>query len=120
MKKSYVILLLFFGIFFIPSNTFACGSNEKSCSKEVTASKTKTKSCCDTGHDTEDSGCDGSCGHSNCGCSSTCTTSIASVFVQFKLDNFLNFSTLPKVNFYYNAPSLSEGHSSIWLIPKIG
>lgn len=120
MKKSYVIFLLFFGIFFISSNTFACGSHEKSCSKEVASSKVDSKSCCSNTNDAEDSGCDGGCGHSNCGCSSTCTTSIASIFVQFKLEHFFNIPAVTKVNFYFYEPSLSEGHSSIWLIPKIG
>ncbi|MFD2907558.1 hypothetical protein ACFSX9_02305 [Flavobacterium ardleyense] len=119
MRKSYVIFLLFFGIFFIPSNTFACGSHEKSCSKEVSTSKTASKSCCSSTQGSEEKDCDGSCGHSSCGCSSTCTTSIASIFVQYKFDNFINIPTIAKVNFYYHAPSLSEGHSSIWLIPKI-
>ena len=120
MKKSYVIFLLFFGIFFIPNNTFACGSSKKSCNKEVIASKTETKSCCNTTQDSEESGCEGSCGHSKCACPSTCTTSAASIFVHFQFDSFFKFSTVTKVNFYYNAPSITEGHSSIWLIPKIG
>ena len=65
MKKSYIIIILLLGIFFIPNSSFACGSdNQQSCEKEVSTSNTKEKSCCDDSMD--DEGCNGSCGHSNC------------------------------------------------------
>jgi hypothetical protein len=117
MKKSYIILILFLGIFFIPSNSFACGSEKHTCEKEVSSNKTKEKSCCD--NDTDDKGCEGSCGHSKCGCASTCISSSTSIILSFKSNTVFNFISLNKVNFFYKIPSILEGYSSIWLIPKI-
>ncbi|MFT6638762.1 MAG: hypothetical protein ACJAYP_001348 [Flavobacterium sp.] len=114
MKKSYYIFLLLFGIFLIPSNAIACGG-EHSCEKEVTT--TKEKSCCD--NDSDEKECEGSCGHSKCGCASTSTSSFSSIFVQLKFNTVFNFSVITKVNFHYTMPSISDGYSSIWLIPKI-
>jgi len=36
------------------------------------------------------------------------------------MNTAFNFSFLEKVNFYYTTPTLLEGYSSLWLIPKIG
>ncbi len=116
MKKSYIIIILFLGIFFIPNNTFACGSEKKSCEKELSTTKTKEKSCCDNNNDNK--GCNGSCGHSNC----TTVSSVGfSLFIyneiEFTNNNF-DFST-SKSKFYHSENLLSDGFPSIWLIPKI-
>jgi hypothetical protein len=116
MKKSYIIIILFLGIFFIPNNTFACGSEKQSCEKELSTTKTKEKSCCDNNND--DKGCNGSCGHSNC----TTVSSVGfSLFIyneiEFTNNNF-DFST-SKSKFYHSENLLSDGFPSIWLIPKI-
>ena len=117
MKKPFFIFLLLIGMFIIPVNAIACGDGVVACDKEVTTTKTKEKSCCE--NDSDEKGCDGACGHSKCSCASTCITSSSSVFVQLKFNTIFNFSTIVKVNFHYTIPSLSEGYSSIWLIPKI-
>ncbi|CAM3783416.1 hypothetical protein FLGE108171_14905 [Flavobacterium gelidilacus] len=117
MKKSYFIFLVLFGIFLIPNNAIACGNGNDSCEKEITTTKTHERSCCE--NDSDEKGCEGSCGHSKCGCASTFTTSSTSIFNQLKFNTIFNFSTITKVNFHYTIPSLSEGYSSIWLIPKI-
>ncbi|NHN27281.1 hypothetical protein FIA58_016480 [Flavobacterium jejuense] len=116
MKKSYIIIILFLGIFFIPNNTFACGSEKQSCKKELSTTKTKEKSCCDNNNDNK--GCNGSCGHSNC----TTVSSVGfSLFIyneiEFTNNNF-DFST-SKSKFYHSENLLSDGFPSIWLIPKI-
>jgi hypothetical protein len=119
MKKSYIIIILFLGIFFIPNNSFACGSEKHSCEKEVITTKAKEKSCCDSNKGSDDKGCNGKCGHSNC----TKTASVVfSLFVyneiEFTNNNF-DFAT-NKSKFYHSKNLLSDGFSSIWLIPKIG
>ena len=116
MKKSYIILILFFGIFFIPNSSFACGSEKHTCEKEVITTKEKEKSCCDNNND--DKECNGSCGHSNC----TTFSSVGfSLFIyneiEFTNNNF-DFST-SKSKFYHSENLLSDGFASIWLIPKI-
>ena len=116
MKKSYIILILFLGIFFIPNSSFACGNENHSCEKEVVTNKIKEKSCCDNNNG--DKGCKGKCGHSNC---TTVTTGGFSLFVyneiEFTNHNF-DFST-SKSKFYHSENLLSDGFPSIWLIPKI-
>ncbi len=119
MKKSYIIIILLLGIFFIPNNTFACCSDKQSCEKELSTTKTKEKSCCDSNNNSDDKGCNGSCGHSKCGCPSTCVSSSTSIILSYKSSSIFNFTTLNKVNFFYKIPSILEGYSSIWLIPKI-
>ncbi len=109
---------MFLGIFFIPNNTFACGSEKQSCEKEVSTTKTKEKSCCDSNNNSDDKGCNGSCGHSNC----TTVSSVGfSLFIyneiEFTNNNF-DFST-SKSKFYHSENLLSDGFPSIWLIPKI-
>jgi len=116
MKKSYIIIILFLGIFFIPNGTFACGNEKDSCEKEVITTKEKEKSCCDNNND--DKECNGSCGHSNC----TTVSSVGfSLFIyneiEFTNNNF-DFST-SKSKFYHSENLLSDGFPSIWLIPKI-
>ena len=116
MKKSYIILILFLGIFFIPNNTFACSSEKQSCEKEASTTKTNEKSCCDNSMD--DEGCNGSCGHSNC--TTTSSVSFSAFFfneIEFTNNNF-DFST-SKTKFYHTVNLLSDGFASIWLIPKI-
>lgn len=121
MKNSYYIFLLFLGIFFIPSSTYACSKDKHSSENAVQMSEqhTEEKDCCANGHG-EDKECNGTCGHSKCSCSATCTVTSVPVYLHFKLNTTFNFSLLEKVNFYYNTPTLLEGFSSLWLIPKIG
>lgn len=116
MKKSYIILILFLGIFFIPNNTFACSSEKQSCEKEASTTKTNEKSCCDNNDD--DKGCKGKCGKSNC--TTTSSVSFSAFFfneIEFTNNNF-DFST-SKTKFYHTVNLPSDGYSSIWLIPKI-
>ena len=121
MKKSYYILILFLGLFFIPSSIFACSKdkNLSASAVEIAENHTEETACCASGHG-EDKECGGTCGHSKCSCSSTCTVTSVPVYLQFKTNTLFNFSFLEKVNFYYNTPTLLEGYSSLWLIPKIG
>ena len=111
----------------MPKNTFACGNScgsktEKlSCKKEISSAKSEKKSCCsDDSKDKDQKGCKGKCGHSKCGCSSTCPASSVSFLseINFK-NNMFSFSSIEKVKFLYTTPSISDGFYSIWLIPKI-
>jgi hypothetical protein len=116
MKKAYIIIILFLGIFFIPNSSFACGNEKDSCEKGVITTKAKEKNCCDNNN--SDEGCKGKCGHSNC----TTTSSVGfSLFIydeiEFTNNNF-DFST-SKSKFYHSENLLSDGFASIWLIPKI-
>ncbi|MFN3752556.1 hypothetical protein [Flavobacterium sp.] len=124
MKKYHFILIVLLGIFLMPDNAIACGSGKekKSCKKEMSAAKSCKKSCCgsDDSKDKDNKGCEGNCGHSKCGCSSTCPPSSVSFLseINFKVTMF-NYSSIGKVKFLYATPSISDGFYSIWLIPKI-
>lgn len=105
----------------MPVNAMACGksSEKKSCKKEMSVAKSCKESCCGS-NDSNDKGCKGKCGHSECGCSSTCPVSSVNFLVEinFKNDMF-SYSSIRKVKFSYATPSISDGFYSIWLIPKI-
>jgi len=108
----------------MPDNAIACGSGKEkhACKKEVSSAKKEKKSCCESnGKSSNDNkGCEGNCGHSKCGCTSTCPTSSVSFLseINFKV-NMFNYSSIGKVKFSYATPSVSDGFYSIWLIPKI-
>lgn len=124
MKKYHIIFIVLLGIFFMPDNAMACGigKDKHSCKKEVSPTKKENKGCCgnDNSKDKENKGCGGKCGHSECGCSSTCPASSVSFLAEiiFKVDTY-SYSSIAKVNFLYATPSISDGFYSIWLIPKI-
>jgi len=124
MKKYHFIFLVLLGIFLMPNETFACGSDsgKHSCKKEASSTKKEKKSCCDSDDSKEKGhkGCNGKCGHSECGCSSTCPASSISFLseISFK-NNMFSYSSIGKVKFLYTTPSISDGFYSIWLIPKI-
>ena len=124
MKKYHIILIVLLGIFFMPDNAIACGSgkDKHSCKKEVSSTKKENKGCCgtDNSEDKESKGCGGQCGHSECGCSSTCPASSVSFLSEISLkNNMFSYSSIEKVKFLYTTPSISDGFYSIWLIPKI-
>ena len=119
-----MILVVLLGMFLIPNTAIACGKgSEKSCcKKEISSTKKEKKSCCDNddSKDKDHKGCGGNCGHSKCGCSSTCPSSSVSFLseINFKVTMF-SYSSIGKVKFLYATPSISDGFYSIWLIPKI-
>lgn len=119
MTKHLFILLLFIGVFFTPVNIFACGKDGVNHTCKTTHSTNKSKaecSCCNKKNNSHNN----CCGHSKCGCSATCHTSIAlSVFLQSSQNNNYDFSFIEKVKFPSYDSSVSEGFYSIWLIPKI-
>lgn len=110
------------GFLLMPSISFACGSGKHSCKKEMSNAKTEKKSCCenDNKSDNDHKGCEDNCGHSKCGCSSTCPSASVNFIseINFKVNNPNDYS-INKVNFSYATPSISDGFYSIWLIPKI-
>jgi hypothetical protein len=116
MEKLYIILILFLGIFFIPTNSFACGSEKHSCEKEITTTIAKETSCCDNNNGYE--GCNGKCDHSNC---TTISSFGFSLFIyneiEFTNNNFDFYTN--KSKFYHSENLLLDGFTSIWLIPKI-
>ena len=83
MKKYHIILVVFLSIFFMPDTAMACGSSNSkhTCEKEAKSTKTEKKSCCssESSKSKDDKGCNGDCGHSKCGCSSTCPSSSISM-----------------------------------------
>lgn len=124
MKKYHIILVVLLGMFLMPNNAFACGkgSEKSSCKKEISSNKTQKKSCCadENTKDKDNKGCGGKCGHSKCGCSSTCPTSSVSFLSEINFKNYMfSYSSIEKVKFSYTTPSISDGFYSIWLIPKI-
>ena len=124
MKNFHILLILLLGILLVPTSAVACGSKslKKSCDQEVSCCKSEKKACCcsDSCNSGENKGCDGDCDNSLCGCASTCTTPTVSFISEFYFETrIFNFSTRAKVNFSTASPSISDGYSSIWLIPKI-
>jgi hypothetical protein len=123
-SKLYILtVFLILGFIFAPSNSYACGSKEvkteNKCCKEQNSNKKTAKSCCNSSStDDENNSCKGKCGNSNC----TTTASIGfSLFVYNEIDfinNNFNFST-NKSKFHHSESVLSDGYTSIWLIPKI-
>jgi len=108
----------------MPNTTMACGksSEKNSCKKEISSNKAEKKSCCgdENSKDKNHKGCKGNCGHSKCGCSSTCPTSSVSFLSEINFKNYMfSYSSIEKVKFSYTTPSISDGFYSIWLIPKI-
>lgn len=124
MKKYRIILIVLLGIFLMPNSAMACGkgSEKSSCKKEMSSTKKEKKSCCDSDNSKgkDHKGCKGNCGHSKCGCSSTCPTSSVSFLSETIFKNYMfSYSSIEKVKFSYTIPSISDGFYSIWLIPKI-
>ena len=115
--------MVLLGVFLMPNTAIACGNSNTSketCSKEMTAKATEKKSCCGTdscSKKEKKKSCDGKCGHSMCSTSSV----NSSLFVVFAFENHLSnfiFAT-KKQAFYTSVTFLSDGYSSLWLIPKI-
>ena len=124
MKKYHFILILLLGFLFVPSIAVACsvGSQKSCCKKEISSVTKEKKSCC--GNDKpigkDHKGCEGKCGHSECGCSSTCPSSSISFLIETDINsNIFSYSSIEKVKFLFATPSISDGFYSIWLIPKI-
>jgi hypothetical protein len=143
MHKKWLIIIVLFGFLLVSNQLWACVKKEqtKSCcpSKAIVEEKdtccsgkaesdkkdtccgstteTSDKSCCAS--DTEN-GCDGTCNHAGCSCVATCSVNPVSLVVLTSFDFTLtNFTTFKKGHFLYQIPSLSDGFTSIWLIPKI-
>ena len=122
MKKFQIILLFVLGIFFMPSEAFACGkesskTKKSCCSKKKTDAESDKKSCCDK-KDTSEKGCGGKCGQANC-------TSVSMTYFSVVTYNDIEiksnlFVTADKKHFFcHNEANISNGFYSIWLIPKI-
>ena len=123
MKKFHIILIVLLGIFMMPSNAIACGTtkNVSSCGMEMT-SKTKKKDCCDTtshSKSKKEKGCTGKCGMGMCTSNSSVNTAIYSNYNFEVQETVFNFNT-EKQTVEYITFSLSDGFTTIWLIPKIG
>ena len=120
-KKFYILLLVVFGFFMIPSVAFACGTKtEKSCCKKKSSSKTEQKDCCkkeNTSNESSHDGCNGACKDLSCN-SSTVYMGLTSLFHTELNSQLFSFST-EKQNYYYSEIFISSGFRSIWLPPKI-
>ncbi|HTG65282.1 MAG TPA: hypothetical protein VL859_02790 [Flavobacterium sp.] len=122
MNKIYIIVLLLLGFFLMPGSTYACGSGSgnHSCKMEM-SSKTKMKDCCSKKSNSKDSkgkGCSGKCGESMCSVSSV-NIGIASS-IQYEIPSGVFHFSEKKQNFSHVVSLLSDGYTSLWLIPKIG
>lgn len=108
----------------MPSTAMACGnsnSSKKSCSMEMTSKSDSKKSCCGTkscSKNEKQKSCSGKCGHAACTTSSVSMSFILNSSFETTI-NFFDFSS-EKQKFYSSDAILSDGYSSIWLIPKIG
>ena len=120
MKKYHFILLLLLGIFFMPNNTYACGTcSDKHPAKKEISSKTDKDKCCesDSHSKKKHGGCGGKCGHSKCACPSACNGFTISSEIVLK-NNSVDFSS-KKQKFSNTETCISSGFFFLWLIPKI-
>lgn len=108
----------------MPNTAIACGnskatSTQKECAKEKMASKDAEKmDCCSKKSKEDKKGCDGKCGQSVCATSSGSGVAFLN-FETIVPIRILNFS-FEKEKIYTTVETLSDGYSSLWLIPKIG
>lgn len=122
MKRVYLLVLVIFGFFLMPSNAFACGNNsaKHTSRKEISSKTCCNENCCKKdGHSKSKNseGCGGKCKDSKCGCVSTSNTSVSIDGWDINIDCF-NFSSA-KQNFYNHETIISSFFNSLWLIPKI-
>lgn len=105
----------------ISGNSYACEKHAKmNHQKTETTSDSSKKSCCSE-KSGDKKGCEGNCGHSGCTCTSACSSfSSATVYYLFSEMNVVDYSFTSLVKTNHNTPSIADGFSSIWLIPKIG
>lgn len=123
MKKIHICLIVLLGFFLMPTTVMACG-NMKSSNKdamEITSKSRAKKSCCGTkscSKNEKEKSCKGKCGRSLC-----TTSSVSMSFLMNQIFvtpiNVFDFSS-EKQKFYPSVTFISDGYSTIWLIPKIG
>ncbi|MDG2431604.1 hypothetical protein [Flavobacterium sp.] len=123
MKKIHIIVVVLLGIFLMPSQAVACGTTKtvSSCGMEMT-SNTKKKDCCSKeshSKSKKEKGCTGKCGMGICSTNSSVNTAIYTNTTIDIQGTIFNFST-KKATIDHTLSFLSDGYSSIWLIPKIG
>lgn len=121
MNKIYFILLVLLGFFLMPGSAYACGSGsgKHSCKMEM-SSKSKKHDCCSKkskSKETKDKGCSGKCGQSMCSVSPV-NIGIAAP-MHYEILKPLFSITEKKQNFSHVISVLSDGYTSLWLIPKI-
>jgi hypothetical protein len=120
-KKFYIMLLVMFGFFMMPSIAFACGTkSEKACCKKEVSSKTEKANCCNKEHSSKNKsheGCNGACKNISCG-GSTVHLGLTSLFHTDLNNKNFSFSS-KKQNYYYSEIFISSDFRSVWLPPKI-
>lgn len=122
-KKVHILLLvLTFGFTLMSTASYACGkSTEKSsCEKKAkTNSDSCKKDCCKKDSDSkkEQHGCKGKCDHSGCTTSGLQLTLVIQNEIEFRNNSF-NLTYKKPIGYYKNC-TISDGFTSIWLIPKI-
>lgn len=119
-RFHFYILILILGAFLLPSVSYACESHsEKSCCKKERSAPSEKKKCCkESPSKKENKGCEGKCGHSNC--TSASVNSIFAVFSGVEFNSSIADFSSEKQKFHNFKTFVLSGHSSIWLIPKIG
>ncbi|MCW2120574.1 hypothetical protein [Flavobacterium sp. 7A] len=126
MKKIHIYIVVLLGIFMMPNSTMACGNKkepieQKECTKEKMKSHdSKKMDCCasNSKSKSDKKSCDGKCGHSKCSTSSVQTIAFLAFDATIPFNCF-DFS-VQKLKIDQAVGFLSDGYSSLWLIPKIG
>ncbi len=130
MKHLFPLCIVLISFLLVPDTAMACvkmKSKKTCCSIESVKERTASSTCCAAKEVSSDSccgsdskGCDDSCDNGSCSCFATCSVTAVSFISTFDDDYHpLVFPGYKKIKFLYTTPSLSEGFSSIWLIPKI-
>lgn len=124
-KRFYLFFLLIaFGFFLSPKDTYGCGtrsikSQKTCCAKEKYSNKVK-KSCCKKNNENdknEKDGCGGNCCHRSCSCPTVQISFIIpnNTFIKNK-SNYFKFKKHP---FAQKNILLTTGYYTIWIPPKI-
>ena len=118
-KNFYILLLMMFGYFMMPSRVCGCGMIvKKTGCKETSISKIKEVGCCAKENNTKDknnTGCNGASKHVSCNCPSIL---LALLFNTEFTHQFCCFFP-EKQNYYYSEIFISSDFRSVWHPPKI-
>ena len=116
----YTIFILFLGLAFSSTASYACGSGEgKSCCKKEIEDKSEAKKC--SKKETHENGCNencgGKCGDKSCNCLVLQVSFTIPVLEELSITNF---ELIPQKQKFPNlAINLTDGFYSIWTPPNI-
>ncbi len=132
--KQFLSLWLFLGFLLVSEPALACPlvKEKKTCcssrsadTKKIASDKSKsisksTRCCVPKSTEQPCSGCDTDCNYGSCTCATTCSSSpVSAINTSLFDDPWILSTSFKKGAITRNTPSVSDGFTSIWLLPKI-